>query len=72
MELQLQAGTRCFFPVVTMSLLIAIPLAIACPYAILKGMHLGGITIINLCQASYIMVSFCHVGQVFVNKVGSI
>lgn len=55
-----------------MSLLLAIPLAIASPYAILRGTYLGGITIINLCQACYIMISFCHVGQTFVNKVGSI
>lgn len=71
MELQRAAAARCLFPVVTMMLLVAMPVAVACPYAILRGVDLGGSTAAVMLFACYIMASHCRVGQAFVTQVGT-
>lgn len=38
-ELQGKASAHCFYPVVTMRALVAILLAVSCPYTVLKDRH---------------------------------
>lgn len=71
MERQRDEGVRCFFPVITAGLLMAVLQAVACPYGILNGYIMNGSTLILLSVAYYIMSSFCHMGQTFVNQVGT-
>lgn len=66
---QRETGTRCFFPVVSMHLLMAVVLAIASPYALKTGTYVGGTSFGNLLIACYIMASYNYLGQAFVNQV---
>ncbi|XP_050710540.1 uncharacterized protein LOC126995216 [Eriocheir sinensis] len=52
-----------------MALLLALLMAVACPYAMLQGVFMSGSTAILLGAGYYIMGSFCHLGQTFVNQV---
>lgn len=69
MEEQREAGTRCFFPVVSMYLLMAVVLAIGCPYAIMNGVLMGGNIIGDLLIGFYVMARFSCLGQAFVSQV---
>ncbi|XP_050724714.1 uncharacterized protein LOC127002696 [Eriocheir sinensis] len=71
-ELQKAAATRCFFPVVTTRLMIAVLLAVACPYATMTGYDIDGVTVFTLCLAYYFMVKYYTLGQNFVNQVGAV
>lgn len=57
---------------VTMKLMMAILLAVVCPYAILKGKLMGGGTVAIMCLGYYYMARFCHLGQTFIDKVGAV
>ncbi|MPC43716.1 hypothetical protein E2C01_037368 [Portunus trituberculatus] len=61
---------QCFFPVLTTFLLLSVMLAIACPYAILKGKFMGGTTIVCFLFSFYIMGVYSYYGQIFTDKVG--
>lgn len=52
-----------------MYLMMAVLLAIACPYAIMKDTLVGGSVIADLLIAYYIMARFCCMGQAFVSQV---
>lgn len=69
MELQKGKGTSCFFPIITLYLLGGVMLAVVCPYAILRGSFMGGVTLIMLGYHSFSVFAFCHLGQAFINKV---
>ena len=71
-EVQREKGTRCFFPVITMFLLMSILLSVTCPYAIQQGFYIGGTTIVSLFAAYHIMATFCHLGHTFVSQVGRV
>lgn len=71
-ELQKEKGTHCLFPVITMMLLMAVLEAIACPYALLWDSFMFGNAIFNLFMGYFIIVSFCHLGQTFINQVGCV
>ncbi|XP_045116391.1 uncharacterized protein LOC123507535 [Portunus trituberculatus] len=60
---------QCFFPVLTTFLLLSVMLAIACPYAILKGKFMGGTTIVCFLFSFYIMGVYSYYGQIFTDKV---
>ncbi|KAG0720458.1 hypothetical protein GWK47_048467 [Chionoecetes opilio] len=71
-EVQREKGTRCFFPVTTLFLLMGVVLAITGPYAIQKSKVEGWFTYVSLLIACYILVRFSHMGQDFVNQVGRV
>lgn len=56
----------------SMTLLLAVLIAIACPFAIIKGTLYHGSTIIIMCHAYYIMFSFNRMGHTFVCQVSSV
>lgn len=68
-EVHREKGTRCFFPLVSFYLLIALLLAITSPYTLVHGTFLGGATILYLVIAFLVMIHFSHLGQSFINKV---
>lgn len=70
MEVQREAAARCFFSLTSSALLLALLLAVACPYAMLHGAFMNGSTAVCLAAGYYLMASFCHLGQAFVNQVG--
>lgn len=55
-----------------MLLLLTVLQAIACPYTMLRASHLLLNMLIVMIFAYYIMARFCHIGQTFVNQVGSV
>lgn len=69
---QREEAARCFFPLVSLTLLLAVLIAIACPFAIVKGTLYYGTTIIVLFYAYYIMYSFNRMGHTFVRQVGTV
>ncbi|KAG0720459.1 hypothetical protein GWK47_048470 [Chionoecetes opilio] len=71
-EVQREKGTRCFFPVTTLFLLMGVVLAITGPYALHRGNLPGLFPYVSLFVACYIMVRFSHMGQDFVNQVGRV
>ncbi|KAG0727751.1 hypothetical protein GWK47_033990 [Chionoecetes opilio] len=71
-EVQREKGTRCFFPVTTLFLLMGIVMAITCPYALQKSIVEGWFTYVSLFVACYILVRFSHMGQDFVSQVGRV
>ncbi|KAG0727754.1 hypothetical protein GWK47_033995 [Chionoecetes opilio] len=71
-EVQREKGTRCFFPVTTLFLLMGVVLAITCPYAIQRGNGVGWFPYASLFVACYILVRFSHMGQDFVSQVGRV
>lgn len=70
-EVQREAAARCFFSLTSSALLLALLLAVACPYAMLQGAFMNGSTAVCLAAGYYLMASFCHLGQAFVNQVGT-
>lgn len=69
MEEQRETGTCCFFPVVSMYLLMATLLATASPYALMKGKFTDGTPLAALLLGCCITTSLFHVGQSFVSQV---
>lgn len=55
-----------------MLLFIAVLQAIAGPYALLKGILLNGNTFFFVFIAYYIMITYCHLGQTFINQVSPV
>lgn len=52
-----------------MYLIMAVLLAIACPYVFMRGTLVGGSELGDLLIAYYIMGRFCYLGQAFVRQV---
>ncbi|KAG0721777.1 hypothetical protein GWK47_000643 [Chionoecetes opilio] len=71
-EVQREKGTRCFFPVTTLFLLMGVVLAITGPYALHRGNLQGLFPYASLFVGCYIMVRFSHMGQDFVNQVSRV
>ncbi|KAG0727753.1 hypothetical protein GWK47_033993 [Chionoecetes opilio] len=71
-EVQREKGTRCFFPVTTLFLLMGVVLAITCPYTLQRGNVEGWFPYVSLFLACYFLVRFSHVGQDFVSQVGRV
>ncbi|KAK8381648.1 hypothetical protein O3P69_018630 [Scylla paramamosain] len=68
----LETLKQCFFPIITMFLLLGVLLAIVFPYAILKGKYMGGITVVFVFFSFYIMGQYCYLGQTFTDKVSGV
>ncbi|KAG0715673.1 hypothetical protein GWK47_011411 [Chionoecetes opilio] len=71
-EVQREKGTRCFFPVSPLFLLMGVVLAINGPIRHSEEQSKG---MVHLCIAAYrcyILVRFSHMGQDFVNQVGRV
>ncbi|KAK8381295.1 hypothetical protein O3P69_018405 [Scylla paramamosain] len=68
----LETLKQCFFPIITMFLLLSVLLAIVCPYAILKGTYMGGTTVVSVFFSFYIMGQYCYLGQTFTDKVSGV
>ncbi|KAG0727667.1 hypothetical protein GWK47_034161 [Chionoecetes opilio] len=71
-EVQREKGTRCFFPVTTLFLLMGVVLAITGPYALHRGNLPEFYHYVSPFIGCYIMVRFSHMGQDFVNQVSRV
>lgn len=68
-EDQRREGTRSFFPVISMFLLMAVLMAIVSPYTLMGNSSFYVSILIFLLIAYYILGSFCHLGETFVGQV---
>ncbi|XP_050706261.1 uncharacterized protein LOC126991595 [Eriocheir sinensis] len=68
-EDQRREGTRSLFPVISMFLLMAVLMAIVCPYTLKGHTPFYGSIFTILLIAYYILGSFCHLGHTFVGQV---
>lgn len=66
---QRERAARCFFPVISMYLLMGVSLAITNPYAHMRNKAVNGNIIGDFLIPYYIMARFCHLGQSFVRQV---
>ncbi|XP_045116385.1 uncharacterized protein LOC123507531 [Portunus trituberculatus] len=69
-EVKRERAARHFFPSISMFLLSGLMLGITSPYVMNVGSIHKSISLSSLLLGYYIMGRLCHMGQVFVNKVG--